>query len=186
MPRALLMTGLLRAAACELFVHGVGGQAYDPITEEWFGSWLGESLAPTAMVTADVRLGLQSRKVDEKDVARAFWLAHRGRHDPSVVGDDAGAREKERLVGEVRAARELGGDANPHYRALQEFLQGYRESKRPELLKLEQEAKELRGMMLESAVAQRRDWAFALLERESLMNLKMDIETRFAGAGRPT
>ena len=39
------MTGLMRLAGCDLFIHGTGGGAYDLVTEEWLGSWMGWTLA---------------------------------------------------------------------------------------------------------------------------------------------
>jgi hypothetical protein len=48
-PRALLMTGLARLGACDLFIHGTGGGVYDRITDAWFESWLGGTDAPNAI-----------------------------------------------------------------------------------------------------------------------------------------
>ena len=40
MPRALLLTLLLRSFACDLFVHGLGGEIYDPAMEAWVAPWV--------------------------------------------------------------------------------------------------------------------------------------------------
>ena len=57
MPRALLLTALVRLGMCDLFIHGTGGLIYDRVTEQWFADWLGQaegSIAPMIGVTAAV------------------------------------------------------------------------------------------------------------------------------------
>jgi len=59
-PRALLLTALLRAFACDLFIHGLGGGLYDQITEAWLSVWLPDwKLAPTLVVSATLHLPFQ-------------------------------------------------------------------------------------------------------------------------------
>ena len=50
MPRALMLTALVRLAMCDLFVHGTGGAAYDTVMEAWISSWLGVTPAPIGVV----------------------------------------------------------------------------------------------------------------------------------------
>src|SRR5690606_35198771 len=87
MPRALSMTALVRMHACELFIHGTGGAAYDAITDEWIPAWLGVPVAPTGMATATMHLPLDRFAIDAGTVREAATLAHKARHDPAVLND---------------------------------------------------------------------------------------------------
>lgn len=182
-PRALLMTGMLRLGGCELFIHGAGGALYDLVTEAWFEGWLGERLAPTAMVSADLPLPLDGPAVSEAEVARAKWLAHRARHDPGVVGDlEKGARKRE-MARRVREAgqtdRAAGFDA---YRRMHLWLDVYRAERRADLARLEGEAASLGLRRGDSAIARDRTWAFALHDRASLEGLREKIAGALSGA----
>src|SRR5205823_2691827 len=101
-PKALMMTGLMRLAGCDLFIHGLGAaglvepgrvvEGYDVITGEWLAAWLGPeaSIAPIVMVTASFLLPLLDRPLPTlHDSARATWLAHHARHDPIALRDPA-------------------------------------------------------------------------------------------------
>jgi len=79
-PRGLLMTGLARLVA-DLFIHGRGGWRYDRVTERWFASWLGATLGPMAMVSADLRLPL--------GVGPATTDPRRRWHDPDADPDES-------------------------------------------------------------------------------------------------
>ncbi|MGQ0628002.1 MAG: hypothetical protein ACT4PL_07875, partial [Phycisphaerales bacterium] len=105
LPRALLMTGLLRRAGCELFIHGTGGGAtgrrggYDKVTERWLGDWLGWELAPSAVVSADLLLPLFSYPpITAEDAGAARTALHRAHHAPAMLGDVPGEHERQRLV----------------------------------------------------------------------------------------
>ncbi|HMN95671.1 MAG TPA: hypothetical protein PKC43_03265 [Phycisphaerales bacterium] len=58
LPRALLMTALLRLGLCDLFIHGTGGIVYDAAMERWIARWLGASTAPAALASATRLLSL--------------------------------------------------------------------------------------------------------------------------------
>src|SRR5690606_24011692 len=95
-PRALLLTGLMRLAGCELFIHGPGGGVYDQVTEAWLGSWLGrEDLAPSVVASATWLLPLTDEPPPAPgELARAQWERHAARHNPALVGDLAAAERK--------------------------------------------------------------------------------------------
>ncbi len=179
-PRALLMTGMVRMSACDLFIHGTGGGVYDAITEAWLGEWLGVSLAPTLVVTADLRLPLARREVSERDVSLAKWRAHRARHDPMMLGDAAAAQRKAGLVEAVRAARARGEDALPHYRAMHEMLAGLRGVHAEELRALEREAAETEAAFAEREVAMDRTWPFVFHEAGAIDGMDLRINSRGA------
>ncbi len=179
-PRALLTTGLLRLAGCDLMIHGIGGHIYDRITETWFRLWLRAELAPMALVTADVYLPLSGERAGEEDVQRAVWQAHRARHDPGMLGDMAAAATKRELVEQISRAREAGEHPAQEFRAMHALLEDVWTRHSARLKELSERAAKLKRLRADSSVAHERTWAFTLIETEALKGLREDIETEFA------
>lgn len=176
-PRALLMTGLIRAAACDLFIHGTGGGVYDTITEAWFRNWLGVELAPTIVVTADLLLPLHPREVTERDVAAAKWQAHHARHEPAMLGDESAAKRKSELVAAIAAARERGEDPLPHYRALHAALAASRQEHAAKLESLAHAATEVESMFAERAIASDRTWPFPFHNAAAIQSMTIKMSS---------
>ncbi len=166
-PRALLLTGLMRARFCNLFIHGRGGGVYDRATAMWWRDWLGETLAPDAVVSADVRLQFDAPVAGPGEVQRAVWRAHHlpfnidralppevRRNDPKVerkrevlahMDDDRDRARRYAAFREVRRINEGLAAAHPHL--------------------LEEAARDLESARLgaaNSGIAGKRDWCFAL------------------------
>ncbi|MCW5777010.1 MAG: hypothetical protein KIS87_11275 [Phycisphaeraceae bacterium] len=189
-PRGLLMTGLVRRRLCDLFIHGTGGGAtgspegYDRVTEAWFASWLGETdLAPAVLATAPLRLPLgASERPTEARAAAARALAHRARHDPSIIGDGATARAKQAILDRVRTTKESGGDAAPHFAEMQSLLERYRAERADDLRRLDDEAERLARLASLPAAADDRTWPFVLHDADALDALRRDIEARFGAS----
>jgi hypothetical protein len=174
------MTALLRLAGCDLFIHGTGGGEYDHITEAWIGAWLGEALAPTAVVTATLRLDLgRPDPPTRSDLARALWRVHRAAHDPALLGLEEDAERKRTLVGAVATAREAGEPALPPYRGLQAFLDEYRRAHAADLAALAAEAESLAARLAEADVVNDRTWPFPLYPAESIAGLARAVRSRF-------
>ncbi len=183
-PRALLMTAVLRRFVCDLFVHGTGGWSYDRATEAWISEWLGEEVAPMALVTASVLLALDAAElIDASEVARRWWLAHHARHDPALLGRPDLAEQKRGLVAQVDAARARGDDASAPYQAMTSMLQSYREQERSRLSELEHEAQDAAERAGEAEVVLDRTWPFVLHSDESLRALRAQIRSGF-GVGQ--
>lgn len=178
-PRALLLTGFLRLFACDLFIHGAGGAVYDRITERWLRDWLGLSLAPTTMATATLVLPLRAEVPTLEAIDRAAWTAHHARHDPSLIGDHAAARRKSSLVALIRATREQGADALPHYRELQTLLAETRARHAGSLVELDSRAAALRAQRDQAHIASDRTWAFPLHDAPALDALANHIRGAF-------
>lgn len=178
-PRAILMTGLLRLAGCDLFIHGTGGRAYEAVTERWFRDWLGVTLAPMAVATADLRLPLEAPCVTDADVARARWEAHRALHDPGILGDESAAGAKRAMIESIRAARAAGRDPLPFYREMHAELRTYREAHAAALGGLARRADRLEDDRLEAAIAADRTWPFPFHADAALCALADAIGARF-------
>ena len=65
-PRALLLTLLARLVACDVFVHGTGGERYDQCMEQWCKQWLGVTPCNATMATATLQLQMNFTTVDEQ------------------------------------------------------------------------------------------------------------------------
>lgn len=178
-PRALLMTAILRLAGCELFIHGRGGGAYDLITDRWIGAWLGASLAPTVIVSADLTLPLDDLGASAKQVAAAKWRVHRAAHDPAIVNDTVAAAEKQELVVQIADARRSGNDPRHLYVEMHRRLDRYRAQHAASLSALSDAADAMQSSLANAAIATDRTWAFPLHERSSLLQLRDRILSAF-------
>jgi hypothetical protein len=178
-PRALLLTGMMRLGACDLFVHGTGGAIYDPATEAWLSAWLGATLAPTVMVTADLLLPFDEASITPAEVARATWRAHHARHDPALVGRDDLVPRKHAMVEAIRAARERGENALPLYLELHRVLATFRDQERSRLADLSSEAERLVARHASAKITNDRTWPFPFHRSESIAALKRAVEAIF-------
>lgn len=180
-PRALLMTGLLRLAGCDLFIHGRGGIAYDRVTTRWFAEWLGEdALAATPLVTATLLLRLEGfTPVDPNQVRRARWLAHAARHNPALL-DDAADAEKSRLLDLIAQAPRRSTTRRDAYRRLHDLLDTYRLHRQADLADLDRRAADLTRRARDSAALLDRTYPFPLHPTAVLAALRDAIAQEFA------
>lgn len=178
-PRALLMTGMLRMAGCELFIHGRGGGIYDRITDAWLGAWLGTTLAPTVVVSADLTLPLGNSGVAAKEVARAKWKVHRALHDPAIVGDREAAAAKQAWLARIAQASAQGNSPAPLYRDMHRALEEFRAKHADEIGALQKSADQIEREYANAAIAGDRAWAFPLYERAALEGLREQIRCSF-------
>ncbi len=189
-PKALFMTGLMRLAACDLFIHGTGGggaggeeshEGYDLITEEWLKQWLGAArLAPMAVVTATRYLPLSTQPPPSADqVARADAAAHRARHSPELLGDHAGEVRKQSLVHAIAAAPRHSHLRADTFHEMHRLLDTVRRTHASALEELDQAAEHLKARWAERDIVFNRTWPFALYPAESLHSLGSQIHNEF-------
>ncbi len=198
-PKALFMTGLLRLAGCDLFIHGLGGGGgdagggYDAITDAWLTAWLGEeavaALAPVTVVTATRYLPLESAAspaptpaptLAPAEAARAVWRAHHARHIPAELGLDGLDEQRRSLVGQIAAADRR--TRHRLYRDLHHLLDRYRAEHSEELAALAERAESERARLGDPAILHDRTWAFPLYPAGMLDELREGIR-RALGAG---
>lgn len=181
-PRALVMTGMLRYAGCDLFIHGLGGGKYDVIAEEWLASWLSWRLAPAVVATGTLLAKLSdSPPPSPEALARARWSLHHARHTPATLGDSWSQKRKEELLDEIRGVGARGGDSYASFAALQALLSRVRVEHQDVLTGLTREVGSLEARVKESKIALDRTWAFALHEAGSLDALAAAVARAFAG-----
>ena len=173
LPRALVMTGLLRTLGCELFIHGRGGTRYDRVTERWLQDWLGVSLAPIATVSADLYLPLDVEPVSENAQHAAAWRAHHARHTPAELGDQEAQAHKDEALRAIKA-----GDTAA-FRRMHRDLEQWRAIRHDELAALSRRVDELRARKREHVVSSRRDWPWPLYPADQRDALVQSITAAF-------
>lgn len=194
-PKALFMTGLLRLAACDLFIHGTGGagstdssapdthEGYDLITEEWLERWLGiprASLAPITLVTATRYLPLSdSPPPTAAELARARWLAHHARHSPLLLRDPDAALAKQHLVDQIELLPRHTRARADSFQSLQSVLTAFRIRHETELASLAAAAANTAIRFSERSVIFNRTWPFALYPAATIQALAKDIRAVF-------
>lgn len=198
-PRAVLLTGLMRLAGCDLFIHGTGGgggetrEGYDRVTEDWLQRWarhdravadiLGPGLAPSAVVTATRLLPIADEVLPRAaDVASARWLAHHARHDPRALDDQRAAAEKRELVEAIASAPRHGPQRADLFRRMHESLEQIRREHGPRLEALARQADAIRVRHEATAVAQDRTWPFPIYPEATLLALRDEVRARFGEA----
>jgi hypothetical protein len=173
LPRALMLTAVMRGYFCDLFIHGTGGLVYDRVTEVWWGAWAGESLAPMAGVTADVFLDLGAPVADRAELDRAVWRMHHLPHNVDrVLGLDGKAvRRKLDLIehmGDDRARqRRRAGFAELH-----QINRELAEQNPDAIASAKRDLHLARAGVKNARIARRRDWCFALYSPQSLHALR--------------
>jgi hypothetical protein len=173
LPRALLLTAVMRSTLCDLFVHGTGGLVYDRVTEVWWQDWTGGSLAPIAGVTADVYLDLGAPVADRAAVDRAVWRRHHLPHNLDRVLGLTGApvHEKRELLAYMDDDRDRARRRRAFNR-LHEINRDLAGSHRDALAAADRELDLARVGLSNALTAKRRDWCFALYPPDALKGLR--------------
>lgn len=183
LPRGILMTLLARLAACDLFVHGTGGRAYEPVADRWLELWNPPSLrgltpAPYAIATADLTLSLIGTDIPtQHDVAAAKYKAHHARHHPALLGDEARQTTRNELLRQLNEAPPWSRERAAYYRQLQDLLEHTRTDLADKLDQLRQHAADTQAAFDARAILAARDWPFVLYEHDQLDELKHMITT---------
>ena len=161
LPRALLLTLLVRLGMCDLFVHGTGGARYDRAMEHWLEHWLGVRPAPIAVVTASLRLPLQTDDAGSVAVEAAQHAARRVWHDPETVGSTPGP-EKTELLAAINAAPRRSPDRLNAFRRMHARLEELRGEQTRRVADAHEQVEVARRHAREAPITARRDWAFPL------------------------
>jgi hypothetical protein len=185
-PRAILLTGFLRRYACDLFIHGMGGGVYDRACDDWFAAWVpGERLAPTAVVSATLRMkfeGVDSLSAAESTAARAraTWKLQHAVHNPGAVGDHTLQDAKRADIAGISAFARGGIERRRAYLAMHDRLAAYRHRHAPELAVLAAELSRIDRAVTTGVQQQARDWPFMLHPPARLTELRASIDCAFS------
>jgi hypothetical protein len=167
LPRALLMTGLLRTAACDLFIHGLGGMRYDRAMEGWFAAWLGSSVAPAGLATATVTLPFTDAERPHLDLDEALREWRRTWFDPESLSQGATPQAR---PGPMKQRRLMELDQLPRrslqrrraWRAMHAELELAREGHTEALRQRLSELSAAREQARVRPILREREWAFPL------------------------
>ena len=177
-PRGLLMSALCRMQLGDVFIHGLGGDVYDQISERWFGDWFGVELMPKAKVSADLRLDLGFGIDEQVDTKTAIWKYQHSLHTPAMVGDDGLQRRKDELVFRIESAPAKSDERRRLYRDLQVLLVAYRDQYRDEIGAFGEKAAAAKVLERQFELARDRTWAMVCFSQDELESL--DRATREA------
>lgn len=185
-PRAITLSAIMRSELCDLFIHGTGGGIYDQVTERWWKDWVGEALAPKAVVSADVYLPFEVPVATQEQRIHAQWFAHHLPHNVDRFTEaqhevEAGLRQEKRdLLDRMNEDR----DKRRRSKAFQRVHAINAEIAQLHAGVLRNAAGRAGEKKLgvdNVAIARRRDWCFTLYPTEHIDELKRLIETALIG-----
>jgi len=131
-PRALMLTLFCRLFVADLFIHGIGGAAYDALTDRIAETFLGVRLPRFLTVSATLHMPVKPFPVAPPDVAGARMrirdLAYNpdrhldapSLHDPEV---NAQVEQKQALIRQGKNGPVGGPERFARFRAISESLQ---------------------------------------------------------------
>lgn len=180
LPTGLLMTGLMRLAGCDLFIHGTGGRGYEPINDQWLAPMLGQKLAPFVTASATLLLGFDDeRPATPEEAAQAAWVAHHARHEPALVGEIGAQRTKRELAERIESLPRRSAERRAVYEEMLALLGRVRGAHAGEIARFEEEAARTRMLAREHGLRTDRTWAAALHDPERIAELGVAIARRF-------
>lgn len=187
-PRALALSGFLRLFLADVFIHGLGGAAYDEITESWLERALGARLTPRACVTATLLAPLPRDGPAGLDLVATGRRARDLRWNPqryAPAWPPEWTQRKEGLIAESLRLRDAASHDHARredvFRAIREINQRGEPLLREQARRLGDELRRLEGRRTADRAAADREYFYALHPIESLSSLV----TRLREAIRP-
>ena len=165
LPRAFLMTAILRSMTGGVMIHGTGGGRYEAVTDYWTDGFLGRSLPEIRVVSRDLRLPLEgfltSLESDpDRDEIRDL------EHDP---WDSKGTKQD--WVDRIRSAPRRSAERRRLFLEMHESMHQGRERIAGRLDRLRARRREEQACVGEHRVARDRTWAWPLHERAALLEV---------------
>ena len=183
MPRALLMTALVRLGMCDLFVHGTGGARYDRAMELWINTWLGLEPAPIAVATATQTLPLGSPSDQRIDVAAALRAARMLWHDPEGADDPTGPGPSKRsILARIETAPRRSAQRRALFDELHKYLAEARRNHAPAIEASQSQLAAALREIQEAPIVDRRTWSFPLYPQEMIDELARAVHQAALGA----
>ncbi|MFI4860002.1 MAG: hypothetical protein ACIAXF_04890 [Phycisphaerales bacterium JB063] len=179
-PKALTLTAFMRSTLCDLFIHGKGGGVYEQVTEHWWRAWFGETLAPLAVVSADVYLDFALPTATPDQLERAVWYRHHLPYNIDREVDDADTLDKSRLAEKHGILAGSGGtytkrEKRAARRRLRAINRAFAEQNAGLVADAQADVERARRGVANADIANRRDWCFAFYPPEQLAKLRESI-----------
>ena len=109
-PKALALTLFVRAFACDLFIHGVGGGGYDRVTDDVFSRYFGVRAPAYVVASTTMYLPLGMHVITDAEVSAARERLNRLSHNPDAMLGEVefdSAAERERAMSLAAEKSEL-------------------------------------------------------------------------------
>ncbi|GAB4107987.1 MAG: hypothetical protein Kow00105_13130 [Phycisphaeraceae bacterium] len=173
LPRALLLTAVMRSRFCDLFIHGTGGMVYDRVTESWWRQWVGETLAPKVSATADLYLHPDIPLADHYELAQAIWYRHHLPHNLDRILKLNGplVRRKHHLLAHMNDDRDRPR-RRAAFREIHRINQELARRHPERIVEAKQAVERARVGLKNAEVLRRRDWFFLFYPESDLMQLR--------------
>lgn len=179
-PRAATLSAIMRSEHCDLFIHGKGGGDYDNVTEHWWNAWTGQTLAPKAVVSADLTLDFDAPVAAPDQLRRALWFEH---HLPFNVDRhiDAPNEHERSLIQEKHDLLDHMQDDRDKRRRAKAFMRIHainaqlRERHTDQVSQAKHAANQARAGLRNAEIVRRRDWCFALYKDEPIQSMRQSI-----------
>lgn len=186
-PRALLLTAMMRLAACDLFIHGTGGAGYDVAMERWLTVWLGVCVAPAAVATTTLYLPFPEAQSPRVDLHAARRALREALFDPEQADAPPAARgrpgpRKHALLASVDAAPRRSLERRAAWRTLHDELAKLRAERAPAIAAHRRAVEIADQQSRERAIVESRLWAFPFFEPTVLADLRDAVRDAVAKA----
>lgn len=183
LPRAFLATGMMRMAV-RGFVHGTGGERYERVGDRFWKEWLGVSIPPPSVVTADLPLStepLPQAPLDPRTLQFDPWRAD---------GSSELSPQLHALRAAVEAAPRGSDERHAAYELMRSRISTERQRIAARIEVVEATWQQWQERCASTSVLAARDWAFPLHRAESLDRLRNEVQALVAadsaasGSGR--
>ncbi|MCH8343499.1 MAG: hypothetical protein IH983_05890 [Planctomycetes bacterium] len=169
LPRALLLTAIVRVGMCDLFVHGTGGATYDRAMELWVRDWLGVEPCPIAVATATLRLPLAAHEDDRLDLSSAVHAQRWLWHDPDrSAGAARPGPTKQRWLEQINAAPRRSRQRRVLFGKMHAQLAELRRGRGDAIQAARQRTQRAARLAADAPIINRRTWAFPLYPDEMI------------------
>ncbi len=177
LPRALMMTALMRLGMCDLFIHGTGGAKYDRAMEKWIHDWLGLEVRPQAVASATVTLDLGQPEQESTDIAETLARARRIWHDPESLQTTlpGPGLTKRRWLEQMTSLPRNSAERSKLFFAMHQQMADLREIHSEIVQDAQQKAELAKRLREEIPIVNRRTWAFPLYPDEEMQALADSI-----------
>ncbi len=174
LPKALVITAIMRLAGCDLFIHGTGGARYDALMESWIRQWLGLEVMPFMVATADVRLPLPGLEAIARLGQSLVSRGRRAYHDPESIEEakDAPGPRKRAALATIESAPRGSEARREAFATMHQTLATLRDVNQRTSAAVAGRVRDARR------TTARRDWDFFFYPDELMDDLAEDVESR--------
>ncbi|PQO31923.1 hypothetical protein DTL21_16855 [Bremerella cremea] len=182
-PRALATTTVLRLAASDLFIHGIGGAKYDQVTDEIIRRFYFVQPPQFVTATASALLPIPRPQATEEDLLEIKRKLRDADFNPERVVDEAAinAPDWASLVAQKSDLLEnipTLSEKSSWHRQLQEVNAAMRERITEPVARLRIERDQVAQQLQQESLLASREFPFILFPKDGLRNLLLDLAVK--------